>query len=294
MNLTEYLQYHETKAHGTAQFPYNTYLCSIPLDFARVPLHWHDDMELIYVKKGRGRVRLDLAAHDVEAGCIAVVGPGRLHAIEGAPGGVMEYENIIFSLSLLDAGDDWCRRACLGPLRAGTLRPPAVLRPGMPYYAQAAAALDAADAACAAKPAGYPLTVKGQLLVLLQALFAAAQDAVPAAPAHGEAILKAALAHLETHFAEPLEVSDMARLCCCSEAHFMRCFKAAMGVPFVAYRNRLRLAAAARLLEETDQPVLEAAAACGFENISYFNRCFRARYGMAPRAYRRSAQKPAR
>ena len=28
-----------------------TYPCSIPLDFSRVPLHWHDEMEIIYIKK---------------------------------------------------------------------------------------------------------------------------------------------------------------------------------------------------------------------------------------------------
>ena len=47
----------------------------------------------------------------MEAGCIVPVLPGELHAIDGAPDGPMEYENIIFSLSILDSTetDDWCR-----------------------------------------------------------------------------------------------------------------------------------------------------------------------------------------
>ena len=51
MNILEYENYHEDKTHVELTFPYNTYLCSIPLDFSGVPLHWHDDMELIYIKK---------------------------------------------------------------------------------------------------------------------------------------------------------------------------------------------------------------------------------------------------
>lgn len=54
MNINEYQNYHETKAHTSAEFPYNTYLCSIPLDFPGVPLHWHDEMELVVIKKGQG------------------------------------------------------------------------------------------------------------------------------------------------------------------------------------------------------------------------------------------------
>ena len=32
-------QYHEKKRHTEDQFPYNTYLCTIPDDFAEVPVH---------------------------------------------------------------------------------------------------------------------------------------------------------------------------------------------------------------------------------------------------------------
>ena len=43
MNISEYQNYHEAKSHTTPDFPYNTYLCSIPRDFPSVPLHWHSD-----------------------------------------------------------------------------------------------------------------------------------------------------------------------------------------------------------------------------------------------------------
>ena len=40
MNILEYENYQEKKAHGDLSFPYITYLCSIPLDFSSVPVHW--------------------------------------------------------------------------------------------------------------------------------------------------------------------------------------------------------------------------------------------------------------
>lgn len=46
--------YHEVKEHAGKDFPFNIYPCSIPADFRQVPVHWHEDMEIIAVKKGRG------------------------------------------------------------------------------------------------------------------------------------------------------------------------------------------------------------------------------------------------
>ena len=81
MNILEYENYQERKQHTDSGFPYNTYLCSIPLDFREVPVHWHNEMELIYIKKGVGTVSLDFEAMRVQAGDIIVVAPGRLHGI---------------------------------------------------------------------------------------------------------------------------------------------------------------------------------------------------------------------
>ena len=82
MNISEYQNYHETKSHTSSEFPYNTYLCSIPLDFALVPLHWHSELELIVIKKGRGIVSVDLERRPVCAGDIVFIRPGQLHSIE--------------------------------------------------------------------------------------------------------------------------------------------------------------------------------------------------------------------
>ena len=82
MNILEYENYHEDKTHVELTFPYNTYLCSIPLDFSGVPLHWHDDMELIYIKKGHGIITVDFTQYQVSAGTLALIIPGQLHSIE--------------------------------------------------------------------------------------------------------------------------------------------------------------------------------------------------------------------
>ena len=68
MNILEYENYQEKISHGNPLFPYITYLCSIPLDFSYVPIHWHDEMELIYIKKGHGIITVDFTQYQVSAG----------------------------------------------------------------------------------------------------------------------------------------------------------------------------------------------------------------------------------
>ena len=53
-----------------------------------------------------------------------------------------------------------------------------------------------------------------------------------------------------------------------------------------AYLNDHRLNLAAELLRITDATVLDIAGRVGFDNLSYFNRLFKRRYGMTPREYR--------
>ena len=65
----------ETKHHGAVRFPFNIYPCTIPGDFLQVPLHWHDSMELVYVKKGSGIVQVGVNAYPAEQGDIYIFCP---------------------------------------------------------------------------------------------------------------------------------------------------------------------------------------------------------------------------
>lgn len=130
MNLNEYQNYHETKSHTTAEFPYNTYLCSIPKDFPSVPLHWHAELELIVIKKGRGIVSADLERRSVTSGDIILIRPGQLHSIEQDQSYIMEYENIILKPELLISGEnDLCAVRFILPFINGDIPSESFLSP---------------------------------------------------------------------------------------------------------------------------------------------------------------------
>lgn len=288
METMHYENYHEEKEHGKADFPYITYPCSIPLDFPRVPLHWHEEMELIYVKKGSGLISIDFYTYQAAAGDIFIITPGRLHAIEQKEHASMEYENIIFQpRMLLSSFSDSACNDYISSLIQHQISLPEHLTPSWNCYPEAAACLDQADRLCDLRPAAYPLAVKGLLFQLLFLLFPhAKQNSSSHTDHHSLEKTKLILKYMETHYSEKLTIPKMAEACGFSQSHFMKFFKHSMGVPFTRYLNSYRLSIASRLLLSTSHTVLEIAEETGFENLSYFNRLFKQTYRMTPTEFR--------
>lgn len=290
MKINEYENYQEKRIHTSAPFPYVTYPCSIPLDRSKVPLHWHDDMELLYVKKGNGIVTVDFITYNVKAGDIVVILPGQLHSIEQQRDLSMEYENIIFQLDMLfPRQEDLCVNQYFLPLLQRQLEIPVYLDKGWESYEAAAACLDQADRLCGTRPPAYELSVKAQLFQFFYVLFShCAPVPQSVAPVKNRSLDKAKLIfkYIETHYAENLTIKEMAETCGFSQSHFMKFFKASFGTSFVAYLKEYRLTKAARLLVSSSSPILTIAQETGFDNLSYFNRSFKEMYGVTPRQFR--------
>ncbi len=292
MNISEYQNYHETKSHTTADFPYNTYLCSIPRDFPGVPLHWHSEVELIVIKKGRGIVSSDFQKRTVTSGDIIVIRPGQLHSIEQYAGHVMEYENIIFRPDLLISGsDDLCAAKYITPFMEGKLPSEPYLTPALSWYQPASECIREIDLLCATRPEGYQLAVKGHLFLFFFLLISNRQkkETAPAPQTKSLEKMKTILKYVEEHYTDHITIDDMAALTYYSKSHFMKFFKSHMGTGFIEYLNDYRLTMSERLLRSSDDPVTEIAEKCGFDNLSYFNRIFKRKYGQAPGRWRQNS-----
>lgn len=96
----------------------------------------------------------------------------------------------------------------------------------------------------------------------------------------------AALAHLETHMAEPQTPAGLARRAKLTSSKFARLVKRIFGFTPRQLITHTRLAAASRLLLESNRPVAEVAMACGFYDHSAFTRAFHSATGLTPRQYR--------
>lgn len=75
-----------------------------------------------------------------------------------------------------------------------------------------------------------------------------------------------------------------------SPFHFLRLFKAVVGVTPHQFLVRARLRRAARLLAEEERQITDVAFAVGFNDLSNFVRTFHRAAGVSPRAFRQAAR----
>lgn len=79
-----------------------------------------------------------------------------------------------------------------------------------------------------------------------------------------------------------LTVDELAQLCNISKYHFCRVFKQQMGVTVVQYIINYRLSVAELMLNTRNYSISEVASMCGFEDVSYFYKCYKRFKGVSP------------
>lgn len=113
---------------------------------------------------------------------------------------------------------------------------------------------------------------------------------VAAPGARDERRISAALRYIEARLDEPLSIAELARIAAMSPYHFLRMFRALVGVTPHQFILHERMKRAAVLLRGTSDNVSAIAFAAGFGDLSTFNRRFQRIFGLSPSAYRSRAQ----
>ena len=105
--------------------------------------------------------------------------------------------------------------------------------------------------------------------------------------AESEKIIKIgrAISHMERHFDEELDLTELAKMAGMSSRNFYRFFSKVTNESPLAYLQRLRIMKGAKILQTTDRSITEAAFDCGFNDSSYFARQFRRILGVSPREF---------
>ncbi len=105
----------------------------------------------------------------------------------------------------------------------------------------------------------------------------------------GDPRVRRAIDLVESRYADPLTIDDMARAAHMSRFHFSRVFRGETGKTPYRYLLDVRLAHAAKLLRGRRCDVTEAALSVGWNDLGRFGRMFREVHGVAPSAYLRAA-----
>ena len=96
---------------------------------------------------------------------------------------------------------------------------------------------------------------------------------------------------IDAHYREEIRLAQLSDIAGMSDSSFSRFFKLHTGRKLSDYIIDLRLGHACRQLVDSTNSVAEICYACGFNNLSNFNRIFRKRKGCSPSEFRENYHK---
>lgn len=99
-------------------------------------------------------------------------------------------------------------------------------------------------------------------------------------------LISPALAKIFKDYAKKITVEELSELCSVTKYHFCRLFKEETGLTAIQYINSYRISIAEAMLKTTDSNIEDVAYACGFEDVSYFYRCYKKTKGVSPKKTR--------
>ena len=98
--------------------------------------------------------------------------------------------------------------------------------------------------------------------------------------------------YIDKNLSQHMTLSELASICNISPGFLCRLFKQANNESLFSYINECRIQRARRLLIETNRPIKDICASCGFENESYFYRTFKRSMHVSPAGYRKIHRQP--
>ena len=109
---------------------------------------------------------------------------------------------------------------------------------------------------------------------------------VPLKTNHTDDAISSAQEWMHKNFAKTFPLEDPAKRVGMSVRNFVRRFKQATGDSPLAYLQKLRIAAAKRMLENNYRTMQEISDAVGYQDIAFFRSLFERHTGVSPSAYR--------
>lgn len=260
------------------------------------PLHWHCEMEIIYLLDGETDVYVDEKTWHLKKEDVLFIGSTSVHSIPVSPPGLDALVIEIGFFLLGTSFQPFSGKSFVSPLLSlgGELTQP---QRELKALLQRLAENPLARHYCPEPAALYlkeRLTVCSELYKLTAFLVENMElrEQSPEREKRFQMVnaMQTVLSFVRENYEQPIPVSRAAALVGYEKTRFCQLFKKAMGVSFHRYLINYRLQVACSLLRETDLPIAAVADQVGMPQAKTFCRLFRDRYAVTPSEYRHSGK----
>jgi len=278
------VSYNELKQRGTHNFPIELYEISDSHPKYEMAHHWHTEIEIIKIVRGSLNMRLNHREFTAVEGDIVFVNSETVHG--GMPDDCI-YDCIVFSPDMISGADKIC-----GGFLADMENHVLVVNDH--FHKEDVAFCDAADELFSAMKGGTYFEVMaalyGLFAVILKNKYFKLVSELTEGSVKNNMKLKKVLTFIRESYDSQVTLDEMASAAGMSPKYFCYFFKEMTTKSPVEYLNTYRIERASRKLLSSDMSITDIAFSCGFNDLSYFIKMFKAIKGVTPKAFRKRAE----
>lgn len=277
--------------------PYVYYWNTFPGRWPFVEPHYHPEFAIHYMVKGSMLFSLNEEHVLASEGDIIFIQPNTVYSITPPNDliGMKNYHTFIFDSDFLcgSVGAS-CYTEILSPIIQNQVNFSRVITKEHPYYEEIQTSIENIVSAAQTHTPLLTLLIKSELLRLFYYVLEYGEYHKNTTSNQSLKSIQPVLSYINKNFDQNITLKQLAELSNLSVSHFTAKFKKIMNVSAITYVTQVRIKRACQLLINTNDPVLNIATLCGFNNISNFNVLFKKAVGCSPHDYRKrySKEKP--
>lgn len=250
------------------------------------PLHWHEEIELLYQLNGAAEVQIEGRKYHVANKHLVVIDSRQVHSTY-AHSDTSMFLCIHISRKYMEKylpDIDLYQIQCI---------PDAVTDRQFPDYLILCRLMEQLTRLYIEDATAYLMESEGIIMQALALLIRHFSTRSASANAHSSdpqtlTRIRGVITYVDENFRNPVSLQDIADHLGLGKEYFCRFFKKNMGMSFLQYVNEVRVSHIYQDLIRTDKPVSQLAEENGFTNQKLFNRTFKKIYGCTPSAVRKT------
>ncbi len=289
----ELMTFKETGLKGDFLLPFTVSHTRMPEFYTTFPIHWHDELEIVYVDEGEFEENINFEEYHVRQGDVIIIKPKTIHSFRQYDNLKARFRTMIFDLSLVTGNNtDACSVKYFKPFIENSYNSPIIISQDSPHYQELKTVLLSLIDTYFRKEEYFELKLKSELYVMFHILF---KDIFTLSSSETDITdstsknIKIILDYIRENYMNPITIDELADKVNLSKHYFMRFFKKYMGMTCIEYINDYRLNIAANQLLTTRTQITDISVSIGITNLSYFNRIFKKKFNMTPKEYRHNS-----
>ncbi len=261
---------------------------SYGIDKGSCMLHYHECIEICYVRQGTGTQLIDGIEYPFQAGDIFVIGSNEIHLAYNDRDVIMLV--VLFMPTLLYGGAGYSFEAeYIHTYQEARNMQLHKIQPGQNFYEPILDSIMEMSHENIHKSLGYELVIKAALLKM-SANIKRYFNIESRVGLHNDAkkfeFFMPVFDYIKENYSNKIKVEELSSLVNMSVSNFNLVFKKSTGSTPTEYINKFRIVKASQMLLETDKKIIDIAEDSGFFSLTHFISCFKKYTGKLPKDFR--------